>query len=59
MRDEYCRLRKEVKEVVREKNLNIWNEVVEKVNADFEGSRKEFWALSVDEQRVSTRTSLR
>ena len=39
--DEYCRLCKEVKEVkeaVREKN---WNEIVEKVNADFEGSRKE------------------
>ena len=57
--DEYCRLRKEVKEAVRKKKLSIWNEVVEKVNADFEGSRNEFWALSVDEQRVSTRTSLR
>ena len=44
--DEYCRLRKEVKEAVREKKLSIWNEVVEKVNADFEeGSRKEFWAF--------------
>ena len=42
MRDEYCRLRKEA---VREKKLSIWNEVVEKVNADFEGSRKEFWAF--------------
>ena len=42
---EYCRLRKEVKEAVREKKLSIWNEVVEKVNADFEGSRKEFWAF--------------
>ena len=40
-----CRLRKEVKEAVREKKLSIWNEVVEKVNADFEGSRKEFWAF--------------
>ena len=38
-------LRKEVKEAVREKKLSIWNEVVEKVNADFEGSRKEFWAF--------------
>ena len=28
--DEYCRLRKEVKELVREKKLNIWREVVEK-----------------------------
>ena len=25
--DEYCRIRKEVKEAVREKRLNIWNEV--------------------------------
>ena len=25
--DEYCRLCKEVKEVVREKKLSIWNEV--------------------------------
>ena len=43
--DEYSRLRKEVKEAVREKKLSIWNEVVGKVNADFEGSRKEFWAF--------------
>ena len=49
--DEYCRLRKEVK---REKKLSIWNEVVEKVNADFEGSRKEFGLLSVGKQKVST-----
>ena len=45
MWDEYCRLHKEVKEAVREKTLSIWNDVVEKVNADFEGSRKEFWAF--------------
>ena len=37
--DEYCRLRKEVKQLVIEKKLNIWNELVEKVN------RKEFWAF--------------
>ena len=30
--DEYCRLRKEGKELVREKKLNIWREVVEKAN---------------------------
>ena len=41
--DEYCRLRKEVKELVREKKLNIWREVVEKAN--FDGSKKEFWAF--------------
>ena len=43
--DEYCRLRKEVKELVREKKLNIWREVVEKANIDFDGSKKEFWAF--------------
>ena len=43
--DEYCGLCKEVKEAVRKRKLSIWNEVVEKVNADFEGSRKEFWAF--------------
>ena len=31
---EYCRLRKEVKLLVIEKKLNIWNELVEKVNTD-------------------------
>ena len=43
--DQYCRLRREVKELVREKKLTIWNEVVEKVIVDFDGSRKEFWAF--------------
>ena len=43
--DEYCRLRKEVKELVREKKLKIWREVVEEANTDFDGGRKEFWAL--------------
>ena len=43
--DEYCRLCREVKELVREKKLTIWNEVVEKVNVDFDGIRKEFWAF--------------
>ena len=43
--DEYCRLCTEVKELVREKKLTIRNEVVEKVNVDFDGSRKEFWAF--------------
>ena len=44
-RTEYCRLCKEVKELVREKKLTMWREVVEKANVDFEGSRKEFWAF--------------
>ena len=43
--DEYYRLRKEVKELVREKKLIIWREVVEKANTDFDGSKKEFWAF--------------
>ena len=34
-----------MKALVREKKLNIWREVVEKANADFDGSRKEFWAF--------------
>ena len=43
--DEYCTLRKEVKELVREKKLSIWNEDLEKANVDFDGSKKEFWAF--------------
>ena len=42
---EYCRLRKEVKQLVIEKKLNIWNELVEKMNTDFDENRKEFWAF--------------
>ena len=42
---EYCRLRKEVKQLVIEKKLNIWNELVEKVNTDFDENKKEFWAF--------------
>ena len=42
---EYSRLRKEVKQLVIKKKLNIWNELVEKVNRDFDENRKEFWAF--------------
>ena len=42
LRSEYCRLRKSVKDLVRQKKISIWNEVIERANADFEGSRKEF-----------------
>ena len=42
---EYCRLQKEVKQLVIEKKLNIWNELVEKVNTDFDENRKEFCAF--------------
>ena len=43
--DEYCRLCREVKDLVREKKLAVWNEVVERVNVDFEESKKEFWVF--------------
>ena len=43
--DEYCRLSKEVKQLVIKKKLSIWNELVEKVNTDFDENRKEFWAF--------------
>ena len=43
--DEYCRLRKEVKHLVIDKKLKVWNEVVDKVNTDFEGNRKIFWSF--------------
>ena len=50
---EYCRLRKEVKQLVIENKLNIWNELVEKVNTDFDENRKEFWGhLLVENQKV-------
>ena len=42
---DYCRLRKEVKDLVIAKKLKVWNEVVEKVNTDFEGNRKIFWSF--------------
>ena len=38
-------LRKEIKQLVIEKKLNIWNELVEKVNTDFDENGKEFWAF--------------
>ena len=44
---EYCRLRKEVKQLVIEKKLNISIELVAKVNTDFDENRKEFWAFVV------------
>ena len=33
------------RQLVIEKKLNIWNELVEKVNTDFDENRKEFWAF--------------
>ena len=40
--DEYCRLCREVKELVREKKLTIRNEAVEKINVDFHGVGRAF-----------------
>ena len=42
---EYCKLRKEVKQLVIEKKFNMWNAVVEKANQDFEGKKKQFWSF--------------
>ena len=43
--EEYVRLRKKVKQLVTQKKLQIWNEVVDKANSDYEGNKKEFWAF--------------
>ena len=43
--EEYFKLRREAKNLVTEKKLNIWNEVLEKANSDYDGNRKEFWAF--------------
>ncbi len=43
--EDYCKLRKEVKDLIRKKKIDIWNEIVENVNTDYEESRKEFWAF--------------
>ena len=47
MWEEYYELRREVKNLVieKKKKLNIWNEVLEKANSDYDGNRKEFWAF--------------
>ena len=31
--------------MIVKKKIDIWNDVVEKVNTDYEGHRKEFWAF--------------
>ena len=38
LRDEYNKLRHEVKHLVMEKKFDVWNGVVEKANADFEAN---------------------
>ena len=32
-------------DLLREKKLVVWNEIVEKVNVDFDENRKEFWVF--------------
>ena len=43
--EEYCELCNAFKKLIIEKKLNIWNEVVERANSDFEVNKKEFWAF--------------
>ena len=38
----YCKLCKEVKQLVIEKKLDMWNNIVEKANKDFESNKKQF-----------------
>ena len=40
---EYYKLRSKIKELVRKKKLDIWNEVIDEANKDFYENRKEFW----------------
>ena len=47
-------LRREVKNLVIEKKLNSWSEVLEKANSDYDGNRKEFW---VEGRRVESEQS--
>ena len=47
---EYYKLRSEIKELVRKKKIDGWNEVIEnevieKANKIFHENRKEFWAF--------------
>ena len=50
---EYYKLHSEIKELVRKKKLNSWNEVIEKANKDFHENRKEFWAFVGRTSKVS------
>ena len=52
-------MRKEVKELVREKKRNIWREVVEKANTDFDGSKKAFVGRRTKGKRKKNISSLK
>ena len=45
-----------MKELVKQKKLTMWKEVVEKTNVDFEGSRKEFWVFVGRRTKVRNRS---
>ena len=47
-----------MKELIRQKNLLMWKEVVEKVNVNFEGVGKNFGLLLVGEQGLGTEVLL-
>ena len=49
---EYYTLRPEIKELVRKKNLNNWDEVIEKASKIFYKNRKGFWAFVGRIQRL-------
>ena len=34
-----------MKQLVIEKKLVMWNNIVEKANQDFEGNKKQFWSF--------------
>ena len=38
-------MRKEVKQLAIKKKLDMWNNIVEKANQDFESNKKQFWSF--------------
>ena len=52
----YCKLRKEVKQLVIEKKLDMWNNIVEKANQDFEGNKKQFWSFVGQRTKCKNKT---
>ena len=48
--DEYCQLRREVKDFGKRSLRFVYNKIVKKVNVDFSGSRKEVWAFVYREE---------
>ena len=45
------------KTISHQKKLNIWNELVEKVNTDFDENKKELWAFVGRKQKVKRKIS--